>query len=162
MNDLTLSLIECLKKETEHYRRLIQLAERQKDLLIAGKVESIPENTRLEEKEVFALGPLAAERAEFLAKLAPLFGVKNLNLEEAVKKCPSGEAEELQKAAADLVQTAKRLDQINRGNGKLLKNALSFANFTLRAVKSGGKTKTFVPDATLREENRPSFVNRVV
>ena len=162
MNVLFRSQTECLKKEMVHYQILIELAQIQKDLLVAGKVEPLTENTRLEEKEVFALGPLVAERKELLAKMAIDFHVKDLGLDEAVQRCPVDEVEDFKKAVIELVQSAKRLEEISRGNDKLLNNALTFANFTLRVINDGGKKKNYVPKATLKEENRPQFVNRVI
>ena len=162
MNVLFHSLTESLKKEMVHYQKLIELAQIQKDLLVAGKVEPLTENTRLEEKEVFALGPLVAERKELLVKMAIDFHVKDLGLDEAVQRCPVDEVEDFKKTVIELVQAARRLDEISQGNEKLLSNALSFANFTLRVINDGGKKKNFVPKATLKEENRPQFVNRVI
>ncbi|HJT23782.1 MAG TPA: hypothetical protein VJ873_04360, partial [bacterium] len=70
MNELVLSLVETLNQESGHYRRLAVLAEQQRELLVAGKVDVLPENLRLEEKEVFALGPLVAGRNGLLEKMA--------------------------------------------------------------------------------------------
>ena len=162
MNGLFYSLAECLKKEKCHYLTLIELAKSQNELLVAGKVEPLTENTRLEEKEVFALGPLVAERKELLAKMAMDFQVKDLGLDEAVKRCPVDEVEDFKKAVIELIQSAKKLEEISSGNEKLLNNALTFANFTLRVINDGGKKRNFVPKATLKEENRPQFVNRII
>jgi hypothetical protein len=163
MTELIRSLIECLKKETERYRKLEVLAVQQKDLLVAGKVDAIHENIRLEEKEVFALGPLVGERNELLSKLAEATKVKTISLEDVLKKCPIEEIEDYKKTVIDLILAAKRLEAINKGNEKLMNNALSYVNFTLMIIKNGGKKKTFYPSLTpTTEENRPSLVNRVV
>jgi hypothetical protein len=54
------------------------------------------------------------------------------------------------------------LDEINRTNEKLLSNALSYVNFTLKLIASGGKKKAFSPSITKEEEKTPAFVDRVV
>ncbi len=157
------SLISCLKKETEHYRNLAILAAQQKDLLVAGKADSWKENFRLEEKEVFALNPLVGERNELLSKIAKANGLKTIDLEGVLEKCPIEAVEDFKTAVIELIQAAKHTEEINKGNGKLLKNALSNVNFTLKIIKNGGKKRSFSPALKLTsEENRPSFVNRVV
>lgn len=161
MNELVLSLIESLKKEAGHYRRLAVLAEQQRELLVAGKVEALPENLRLEEKEVFALGPLVAERNGFLEEMAKTSQMKTMGLVEALEKCPADQAVDLRKAVAELARSAKKLEEVNRINEKLLGNALSEVNFTLRLIRSGGKAKTLTAPRTA-EEKKPSFVNRII
>jgi hypothetical protein len=163
MTELIRSLIECLKKETERYRKLEVLAIQQKDLLIAGKMEALNENIRLEEKEVFALNPIVGERNELLGKIAKLNDMKIMDLEGVLKKCRLDQIEDFKKAVIELVQGAKRLEEINKGNEKLLKNALSYVDFTLKIINNGGKKKTFYPSLVpAPEENKASLVDRVV
>lgn len=162
MNELVLSLIETLKREAEHYRKLAVLADRQKELLVAGKVDVLPENLRQAEKEVFALGPLTAGRNELLSKMAQAHQLKKMSLSEAIQRCPVEQAEELKTAVVGLVRSAKGLEEINQTNEKLLGNALSYVNFTLRLIRNGGKVNKTSPVLRTPEENKPSFVNRVV
>jgi hypothetical protein len=163
MTEFIRSLIECLKKEAERYRKLEVLAAQQKDVLVAGNLDAIRENIRLEEKEVFALNPLVAERNELLSKIAKTHDVKMIDLEGVLKKCPIDQVEDFKKAVIELVRGAKRLEGINKGNEKLLKNALSYVDFTLKIINDGGKKKSFYPSLTPKtEENSPSLVNRVV
>ncbi|SRR5579871_1999876 len=161
MNDLVLSLIENLNQEAGHYRRLAVLADQQRELLVAGNIEALPENLRLEEKEVFALGPLVAERNDLLSKMAKLNQLQKMGLSDALEKCPPERSGDLRKAVAELVGAARKLEEINRVNEKLLGNALSEVNFTLRLIRSGGKARTLAAPTTA-EEKRPSFVNRVI
>lgn len=161
MNELILALIECLKQETAHYRKLALLGGQQKELLMAGGVETLPENVRLEEKEVFALGPIVATRNELLGKMAKLLGLKTLTLTEALKRAPVEIIEDFKKAVIDVVRSAKLLDEANKTNEKLLDNALSYVNFTLKIVAGGGKKRMFSPFAPI-EEQKSTFVNRIV
>jgi hypothetical protein len=162
MREWYTQLIECLKKETAHYRNISVLARQQKDLLVAGDVDVLPANVRLEEKEVFALGPLIARRNDLLKEIAASLGLKNINLAEAVQKAPVEVVEEFKAAVMDLVQSARGLEDINRGNEKLLKNALSYVDFTLKVIADGGKKKTFYSASSGAEEKKSTFVNRVV
>ena len=160
MNELFLSLIECLKEETACYRRLSLLAEAQKQLLIERKMETLPENARLQEKQVFALTPIIGRRNELLAKMAKLNGVKAMGLTDVLNKAPLDVVEEFKKTFLELVQSGKKLGEANQNSEKLLNNALSFTDFTLNVIRDGGKQKAFMP-LVAKEENRSSFVNRI-
>lgn len=162
MNELILSLIDTLRREAEHYRKLAVLADHQRELLVAGKMESLPENLRQAEKEVFALGPLSAGRTELLSKIAQAHQLKKMSLSEAVQRCPVEQVEEFKATVMELVRSAKKLEEINQTNEKLLGNALSYVNFTLRLIRNGGKIKKTSPAFRTQEETKPSFVNRVV
>lgn len=161
MTNLFLELIESIEKESWHYRRLIELAEAQKEILVSGKMEPLNVNIRLQEKEVFALGPLTAIRTELLAKIGAATGIKKMDLKKALQAAPAEMIASAKEAAGRLVETVKRLDEVNKTNGKLLNNAVSFASFTLRLIQGSGKKSTFSPMAA-REEEKSSFVNRVV
>jgi D-Tyr-tRNAtyr deacylase len=150
-----------MKEETVHYRRLALLARDQKELLITGNVSSLPENIRLHEKQVFALTPILGHRNDILTKLAKIVGVKKMDLNGAVKKVPVEIAEEFNKVFAELVGSAKELALVNNVSAKLLDNAMKFSKFTLKAIREGGKKKSFSISAA-GENKQPSFVNRVV
>ncbi len=161
MSELIQSLVESLRQEAGHYRRLAALADQQRELLVAGKLESLPGNLRLEEKEVFELTPLVAARNGFLDKIAKTLGMEKIGLGEALEKSPADQAGELRAAVTELVRSARRLEEINRLNEKLLGNAMAEVKFTLRVIRNGGKAKSpAIPGAP--EGNKPSYVNRVV
>ncbi|HJT24060.1 MAG TPA: hypothetical protein VJ873_05755, partial [bacterium] len=96
-----------------------------------------------------------------LEKMAKLNHRKTMGLGEALENCPQELSENLRKAVGELAGSAKKLEEINRINEKLLGNALSEVNFTLRLIRSGGKAKTLAAPPTV-EEKKPAFVNRVI
>ncbi len=161
MNELFFLLIESMKEEAVCYRRLALLARDQKELLIVGNVDALKENTRLQEKQVFALTPIIGNREDLLSKLAKTFGVKKMNLNEAAKRVTADAADNFKQALAELLLSAKDLALVNDVSGKLLDNAVAFTNFTLKAIREGGKKKSFSMAVTA-EDNKPSYVNRVV
>lgn len=161
MMELIQSLIECLKEETACYRHLVVIAEQKRELLVDGKVDVLQENVRLEEKQVFTLTPLIARRNDLLNQMAKMIGLKSLGLPDAVKKAPIEIVEEFKKTVMELIQSAKSLDLVNKVNEKLLNNGLAYVEFTLKAIKDGGKKKSFSL-ITTSEEKKSSFVNRVV
>ena len=70
MKELFFLIIESLKEEAVCYRRLALLARDQKELLIVGNVAGLAENTRLQEKQVFALTPIRGRKEEILTQIA--------------------------------------------------------------------------------------------
>ena len=161
VKELFFLLIESIKEETVCYRRLAFLARDQKELLITGGVNGLAENTRLQEKQVFALTPIRGRKEEVLAKLAKEFGMKKMDVSDAVKKAPAEISDECKNVVSDLIQAAKELAAVTTISGKLLDNAIKFSQFTLTAIREGGKKKSFSMSVAT-EAQRPSFVNRVV
>jgi hypothetical protein len=161
VNELFFLLIESMKEEAVCYRRLALLARDQKELLMVGNVDALKENARLQEKQVFALTPIIGRREEVLNNMAKMSGVKKMSLNEAAQRASVEIAGGFKQALSDLVQAAKELAAINSVSGKLLENAIAFTNFTMKAIREGGKKKTFSM-AVAVEDNKPSFVNRIV
>jgi hypothetical protein len=161
MNELFFLLIESMKEETVCYRRLALLARDQKELLIAGGLKGLAENTRLQEKQVFALTPIKGRREETLAKMAKEFHLKKMDLNGALKKAPADVVEDFKNTLTHLIQAAKELASVASVSGKLLDNAVKFSNFTIKAIREGGKKKSF--SMSVAAEDKRSFtVNRVV
>jgi len=161
MSELFFLLIESMKEEAACYRRLALLARDQKELLIAGNVDALPENIRLQEKQVFALTPIIGRREDLLIKLAKISGLKKMNLEEAAKIVSADVSENFKSTLSHLIVSAKELASVHELSGKLLDNAVAYNNFTMKAIRRGGKKKSF-SNAVAPEDKKPSFVNRVV
>ncbi|HVM33109.1 MAG TPA: flagellar protein FlgN [bacterium] len=154
-------LMKVLSEEAGCYRQLSDLARRQKEILVAAQMEDLPVNLRHEEKQVFLLGPLVAKRNELLGKIAQAAGAKKMDLSQAILAAPGEVAEAFQETALGLAQAARELEALNQGNEKLLKNALSYVNFTLKAIASGGRPSAAQMKAGY-EKPAASFVNRTV
>ncbi len=161
MNELFISLIECMKEEAACYSRLVLLAREQKELLVEGNVPTMSVNTREQEKEVFNLTPIIGRREETLAKLAKMMSVKKIDLKQAVAQAPAEVKPVFEEQLSNLVRAAKELSGAQSLSEKLLDNAMKFTQFTLKAVRESGKKKPFVTTVTA-EASMPSFVNRVV
>jgi hypothetical protein len=132
-------LADVLRREAARYRELVRLGGEQQEILVSGRMEALAENVKRQEKEMFALGPLAEERRAAFESAARRLRLSRPTLSEIADKCPSGEAGILRAALAEMSEVAKALEGSNRGNGKLLENALGYVTFTLEALKGGGK-----------------------
>ncbi len=151
-----------MNEEAECYRQLVVLAGRQKELLVAAQIQELPVNVRLEEKQVFILGPLVSRRNELLQEIAKSLGMKTMSLSQAVEKAPEDVAKRFRESVLALVDSAKRLESVNQGNDKLLKNALSYVNFTLKAISAGGRPAVAARMDKGIEKPASSFLNRKV
>ncbi len=152
VSDPFAELIEVLHREAARYRELAKLAGEQKEVLISGKLESLPGNVKRQEKEMFALGPLGDERMKALKTAALALRISKPTLQEVTDRCPVESREALKSAVREVVEAARALDAGNKGNAKLLENAVSYVNFTLEALqgKGAGKTPTYRSDTTAR------------
>jgi len=159
VNELFISLIEVMKEEAACYRRLCLLTDEQKELLVKGDVEALANNTRAQEKQVFALTPVIGRRNDLLARLASMSKVKSLSLKAAVKFAPVELKEGFEAEVEALVQAARELSGVQDLSGKLLENAMKFAQYTLKVIRESGKKKTYSMTVT---PEKPSFVNRVI
>jgi hypothetical protein len=161
-----IDLMEGLKKEAACYRRLCELGDEQKEILVAGELPRLPENVRLSEKEVFALGPLASSRTATIGAIGREWGLATPSLTVIAERVPSDVRADFQKAVSDVVESARRLDDVNRANEKLLENAVGYVNFTLKALSDGGRPKDVYTPESLRLMNvgtqAASTLNRVV
>jgi hypothetical protein len=155
-------LSDCMDKEAGCYRQLVVLARRQKELLVAAKIQELPVNVQQEEKQVFSLGPLVSRRNELLQEIAKSLEMKTMNLSQAMEKAPGEVAVGFWEAALRLVESAKELESVNQGNDKLLKNALSYVNFTLKAISAGGRPSVAARMEKGTEKPASSFLNRKV
>lgn len=161
-SDLFKELADRMNEEAECYRQLVVLAGRQKELLVAAQIQELPVNVRLEEKQVFILGPLVSRRNELLQEIAKSLGMKTMSLSQAVEKAPEDVAKRFRESVLALVDSAKRLESVNQGNDKLLKNALSYVNFTLKAISAGGRPAVAARMDKGIEKPASSFLNRKV
>jgi hypothetical protein len=164
--ELFSDLMANLRKEAGHYRRLRQLGEEQKALLIAGDMQPLPENVRASEREVFALGPLNTSRTQAIEHLGRQLGIAGASLTALSDRAPLDMKPAFREAVHEVVQAAKELDEVNRGNEKLLENAVNYVSFTLNALSDGGKPKSTYSPAALRSTapntQAASMLNRVV
>ena len=160
------ALTEVLEKEAARYSTLSVLAEEQKAILVAGNLAALPVNVKAQEREMFALGPLTDRRQKAYEAGALQLRLSKPTLTEVVAKCPAPWAEVLRAAAGSAIEAAKKLEASNRGNEKLIANALAYVNFSLEAM--GGKGKGL--PASLRptvsnappEKRGPGRFNQVV
>ena len=161
-----IDLMEGLKKEAVCYLRLCELGEEQKEILVAGDLSRLPENVRLSEKEVFALGPLASSRAVAVGAIGREWGLSSPSLAVIAERVPGEVRSEFQNAVREVVEAARKLDDVNRSNEKLLENAVGYVNFTLKALSDEGRPKTVYTPESLRSLSAnvqaASTLNRVV
>jgi flagellar biosynthesis/type III secretory pathway chaperone len=135
------TLADVLRQEASRYRELGKLAKEQKEILVTGRMEDLPVNVKKQEKEMFALGPLSDERRKALEAAALSLRITKPTLKEVAERCPAEQAEGLRESLKEVVEAARTLDMSNKGNTKLLENAVSYVNFTLEALQGKGMAK---------------------
>ena len=160
------ALAEAFQKEAGRYRELARLGEEQKEILVAGRMADLPANVKNQEREIFALGPLADERKKAFESAALQLRLSKPTMAEVAAKCPAPFGDAIRSAARDAVEAAKSLELSNRGNEKLIANALAYVNFTLETLRGDGKKlpsslRPTMPNTAPESQGKGSF-NRVV
>ena len=130
-----------LRREAAKYKNLARLADEQREILVAGRMEELQANVKKQEKEMFALGPLSEERNDALLQAAKELGAPNAPLADVAAGMEGEDGEELRAALKEVVEAARALDRANKGNTKLLENAASYVAFTLEALQGKGMGK---------------------
>lgn len=166
VTELFQRLIDGLKEETVHYDRLVGLGEEQKEILVAGDLPRLSDNVRRSEKELFSLGPLTKSRAEVLGQIGTSLGLKDASLAAVSEKAPEQVKTNFDDTVSGVAVAARRLDEVNKVNEKLLENAVGYVNFTLNALSGPGNMKTtFSPEAAKpmgQSAPAASMLNRIV
>lgn len=161
MTEILIGLEENLRKQLGYYQGLAELERQKQQALVNNVIEEIENITAQEEKILLEVGRLEEERlywAEFFAK-------------ETGKK-----AEEI--VLADLVDCYPGLESVRRGlekeiyalkdlneiNTKLLENAVSLVNLTIRLLTEQKQTTYFNPGdkAAKKKNNGKSFIDKSI
>ncbi|AFV02600.1 hypothetical protein UNSWDHB_956 [Dehalobacter sp. UNSWDHB] len=139
MAEYVAGLENNLQQQIAFYRQLVELEQEKQKALVDNVIEKIESITAQEEKILLEVGQLEEERlywAEFFGKEVGK-KAEDITLTDLIQYSPGFEpiGQEFEKAISQL----KNLHEIN---AKLLKSALSIADFTLRLL-TGQKHTTY-------------------
>jgi flagellar biosynthesis/type III secretory pathway chaperone len=126
---------EILSREVELLRDLQKVLGEERDVLVCGDVEAIRRSVEDQIRILEEIGRLEAERGEAVKRLnAAADGVELASLGDVIEAAPEGEAGSLKEARAALRQVLDAIGTVNRHNGMLIKQSLSYIDRTLKLV----------------------------
>jgi len=136
-------LKQILNEELEIYRRLLELSERKKKLLLEKFSTDLIDIVSEEEKLSARLSELGSARADCLTAIAGQAAVK---LEEVLDLIDDANLKsDLWMLGTQLKETLEKIRAINEDNQRLLEQALELTQYTLKLITAPPKEVTYRP-----------------
>lgn len=155
---------DVLCRELDHYRDLLDLMLKEKDLLVSNQPEELAAVLELQHQAMERAREMEAARMEALGRLATRLGVTEpvtlRALESALTGDPRARVARLREA---LTHVIPRVDQVNRINVMLIRNSLSYIATTMHAIldESGSRSATYAPGGAVRPRQvGPGWMDR--
>lgn len=140
-------LVTNLDDMLKHYRQLLDLVRKEKDLLIMSRVDQLDENNQTKEEIIVKIKALDALRMTYASDLAHAVQADSAQprLLEIAQKMSGAEGEKLRTMQAALEMVIKRLSEINKSNVVYAESALKTVGSALDNFKETlmGQQKTY-------------------
>ena len=126
-----------LEELTKHYRQLLDVVRKEKDLLILTDVEKLNENNLLKEQLIFKIKSLDGLRINYSTELSMALGLdtQKIRLLEIAQKMGGPRADKLRTFHSALEMIIKRLTDLNQSNAKYAESALKNVNSAMKSFK---------------------------
>lgn len=130
-------MVTNLDEMLKHYRQLLDLVRKEKDLLITSNIEQLNENNSVKEQVIIKIKALDALRMTYASELAHAVSADGVQprLLEIAQKMGGAEGEKLRTLHAALELVIKRLSEINKGNVVFAESALKTVGSALENFK---------------------------
>lgn len=140
MASLMENLLIILEEENSEYERLVELSAEKRQVIIEGNIPGLEDVTGREQDVANRIINLENKREEVINDMAIVLSkdAKDLTLTNMIaflNKQPK-EQEKLRGIQARLKNTIKQMEDINRQNEELLRQALEMVEFDLNLFKS--------------------------
>lgn len=130
-------LTDVLEDEIKIYRSLLDLVRREKEILIAAKIDDLNSNNKAKEAFIFKIKGLEKIRERHAREMANLVGAdsENPRLLEIAAKIDSAESSRLHSIHTTLNLLIKRIKEINTSNETLVQSSIKMVNGALGAIR---------------------------
>ena len=140
MASLMEELLDVLGKEEKQYQELITLASEKTDAVVQGNIEHLTDVTTREQDAASVLLNLSNKRNRVLTDMATVLGQspEEMTITKIIgylNKQPK-EQEALTRQRDRLLEAGAKMQQLNRQNEALLKQALEMVEFDLTLLRS--------------------------
>lgn len=137
MDSLLHEIKELLAREHILFRKLLEVVERERDILLEGEHLRLVANSEEKVELCQELAGVQKARRELMARLVPA-EEQAPDLDGLVRMAPAEMRVGLKSRLNELRRLARRLDQLNRRNQEFLEDALDTVEH-LMGVLAGGK-----------------------
>jgi flagellar biosynthesis/type III secretory pathway chaperone len=136
-------LIDCLDNLVKVYRSLLDIVRREKDILIASKLDELNDNNKAKDAMLVRIRSLENQRQKCARDFAGSLGadVESPRLLEIASHCPRDWSERLHNMHSVLDLLVRRVAEVNKQNEELVQAALNNITGAMEAIRDGLKPK---------------------
>jgi len=137
MDSLLHEIQEHLAREHILFRKLLEVVEKERDILLGGDHFRLVANTERKVELCQELAQVQKERRGLMAGLVPQ-GDEAPDLDGLIKLAPREKKSGLKERIRDMRRLARRLEKLNQGNRGFLEDALDTVDH-LMSILAGGQ-----------------------
>ncbi len=139
-NRLVLTLDELVK----HYRSLLVVVRKEKEILISADLDLLNDNNKTKEELILKIKALDSQRVRQAGDLASVLGLttEDVKLKDLAYYFDGKEGEKLRSIKTVLELLIKRVSDLNQFNEELVKSALSSITGAMKSIKETLSEKT--------------------
>lgn len=163
IKDVENKMISVLSSELELYQELLKLSQKKTDILVKGDVKLLDEITKIEQDMIMRMGKLEAKRGNIIKKIAETYkkDIKQINMSFLKQIMTQENIKKLENLQEDMKHTLKQIDEKNRDNERLIKQALEYIDFSVDLLKDVGHTKSnYSPDGKDSKNRAFHFIDK--
>ncbi len=163
IKDVENKMISVLSSELELYQELLKLSQKKTDILVKGDVKLLDEITKIEQDMIMRMGKLEAKRGNIIKKIAETYkkDIKQINMSFLKQIMTQENIKKLENLQEDMKYTLKQIDEKNRDNERLIKQALEYIDFSVDLLKDVGHTKSnYSPDGKDSKNRAFHFIDK--
>ena len=145
--------ISAVKKQSESYKKLKKLIEREKNTINSKDIKSLETTVKEEEKVINGIQEqenIKNSLFEMMVKDAGIERKPETKLRDVLAKTDRKDADEIEKAVVELIGTVKEIETVNMSNARVLKNYINYVDFVknIKQKMEEKKSTTYSPDGS--------------
>lgn len=120
------NLINILKRETNHYKKLFSLLKKEQDAIVKGEINSIVEAIKQKETITLELRIMEEARLALISKISNSLRIStdNLTIGKIIEVSETEQSENLKKIKEELCRMLDMIQKINQKNAVLLEHSI--------------------------------------
>ncbi len=136
-------LLDCLENLVKVYRALLDVVRREKEILVASKLDELNENNKAKDTLLIRIRSLENQRLKCATDLAKHVGAdtEQPRLLDIANHCDPRWSDRLRNMHSVLDLLIKRVADVNKQNEELVQAALSNITGAMEAIRDGLKPK---------------------
>jgi flagellar biosynthesis/type III secretory pathway chaperone len=139
------SFLALLSNFIDTYQKLLFMANKKREILVAGDIERLAELISEETEIILTAGKMENQRRKLIEEWgeAENWPKDDLTIEFILTQLEPPHAEEARQKVMQLKQFVAELKETNTLNGALLERALEFVNYSLELLTGGDTGMTY-------------------